>query len=152
MFKFEDVALMRVGEELLPISDEQYLKIITEQEPDFSAQVCEGFKLEDIDELAFHRLIETYSLKQGNNNIFTLSREQVLKDFELIENGKLTYAALILLGKKEIIKKILPQSAVFFEYRNADGKILFTINYNQSRWFSTRSYVRQFTNGKQYSS
>ena len=30
VFKFEDVALMRVGEELLPMSDEQYLKIIQE--------------------------------------------------------------------------------------------------------------------------
>ena len=28
VFKFEDVALMRVGEELLPMSDEKYLKII----------------------------------------------------------------------------------------------------------------------------
>ena len=35
VFKFEDVALMRVGEDLKPMSDEVYLSIIQEQEPDF---------------------------------------------------------------------------------------------------------------------
>lgn len=36
MFKFEDVALMRVGEELRPMDDKTYISIIQEQEPDFS--------------------------------------------------------------------------------------------------------------------
>lgn len=36
VYKFEDVALMRVGEELKPMSDECYCRIIQEQEPDFS--------------------------------------------------------------------------------------------------------------------
>ena len=36
VFKFEDVPLMRVGEELKPMSDAVYLKILQESEPDFS--------------------------------------------------------------------------------------------------------------------
>ena len=35
VYKYEDVPLMRVGEELKPMSDELYLSIIQEQEPDF---------------------------------------------------------------------------------------------------------------------
>ena len=43
VFKFEDVTLMRVGEELKPMSDEVLLRILQEQEPDFSQQICEAF-------------------------------------------------------------------------------------------------------------
>ena len=49
VFKFEDVALMRVGEELKPMSDEVYLKIINEQEPDFSFQFCDDLTISDLD-------------------------------------------------------------------------------------------------------
>ena len=48
VFKFEDVPLMRVGEELKPMSDAMYLKILQESEPDFSEKICEGLSLEDL--------------------------------------------------------------------------------------------------------
>jgi ATP-dependent DNA helicase RecG len=44
---FDDVPLMRVGESLTRMSDEMYLSIIQEQEPDFSAKICEGLTFED---------------------------------------------------------------------------------------------------------
>jgi ATP-dependent DNA helicase RecG len=47
--RFEDVPLMRVGEELLPMSDEQHLKIIQEQEPDFSKRpVPSSLRFDDL--------------------------------------------------------------------------------------------------------
>ncbi|MDD7029033.1 MAG: ATP-binding protein, partial [Prevotellaceae bacterium] len=52
VFKFEDVPLMRVGEELKPMSDAMYLKILQESEPDFSEKICKGLSLEDLDEEA----------------------------------------------------------------------------------------------------
>ncbi len=66
VFKFEDVALMRVGEELLPMSDEQYLKIVQEQEPDFSATFCNELLLEDLDEIAIQNMKMAYAEKQTN--------------------------------------------------------------------------------------
>ena len=42
LFRFEDVPLMRVGEELKPMSDEMIFQILQEHEPDFSADICEG--------------------------------------------------------------------------------------------------------------
>lgn len=65
VFKFEDVALMRIGEELKPMSDETYLKIIQEQEPDFSQQTCEGLTILDLDPNAISLLKDKYSLKQN---------------------------------------------------------------------------------------
>lgn len=125
VFKFEDVPLMRVGEELKPMSDEVYLKIINEQEPDFSQQFCEDLQISDLDEKAITILKEKYSLKQNNPNFKTLSNEQLLSDLELLKNGKLTNAALILLAKKEILNERLPQSAVMLEYRNSENQIPF---------------------------
>ena len=125
IFKFEDVALMRVGEELKPMSDEVYLKIIQEQEPDFSQQFCEGLSVSDLDEKAISILKEKYALKQNNPNFKTLSNNQLLSDLDLLKNGKLTNAALILLAKKEVLNEKLPQAAVMLEYRNSENQIPF---------------------------
>lgn len=125
VFKFEDVPLMRVGEELKPMSDEVYLKIINEQEPDFSQQFCHGLRVSDLDEKAILILKDKYSLKQNNPNFKTLSKEQLLSDLELLKNGKLTNAALILLAKKEVLNEKLPQAAIMLEYRNAENQIPF---------------------------
>lgn len=64
VFKFEDVPLMRVGEELKPMSDAQQFKIIQEQEPDFSEQFCEGATLADLDDDAISVMREKYAKKQ----------------------------------------------------------------------------------------
>ncbi len=125
VFKFEDVALMRVGEELKPMSDEVYLKIINEQEPDFSFQFCDDLTISDLDEKAISILKNKYALKQNNPNFKTLSNQQLLSDLELLRNGKLTNAALILLAKKEVLHQKLPQAAVMLEYRNLENQIPF---------------------------
>lgn len=125
VYKFEDVPLMRVGEELLPMSDEQYLKIIQEQEPDFSEKTCEGLTISDLDENAILKMKEAYAEKQKNSIFVTQSNEQCLSDLHLTRDGKLTYAALILLGKEEVIRRLLPQAAIFLEYRNDIGQITF---------------------------
>ena len=72
VFKFEDVALMRVGEDLKPMSDEVYLSIIQEQEPEFSEQYCEGVTIDDLDENAIRILKEKYAKKQKNQSFRSL--------------------------------------------------------------------------------
>lgn len=126
IFKFEDVALMRVGEELVPMSDEQYLKIVQEQEPDFSSSICKGVELNDLDDDAVKRMKQAYSKKQHNAQFLNLDKNQVLKDLDLVNpKNEVTYAALVLLGKQGIIKQHLPQSAIFYEYRNTISQIPF---------------------------
>lgn len=125
VFKFEDVTLMRVGEELKPMSDEVLLKILQEQEPDFSQQICEKLTFSDLDLRALEIMKEKYALKQNNPRFRTLSDQQILIDLELLKDGKLTNAALILLGKEDVIKKYLPQCAIMLEYRNTESQIHF---------------------------
>lgn len=121
--KFEGVALMRVGDSLRNMSDEEMLKILLEQEPDFSAKICKGLKLDDLDSGALAVLKNRYVDKNGNASFKTLTDKQVLSDLDLISDGQLTYAALILVGKKEAIKKHLPQAKLILEFRNSASQI-----------------------------
>ncbi len=125
IFKFEDVPLMRIGEELKPMSDAQYLKIIQEQEPDFSEKICEGLSIDDLADEAIRKMQEAYSKKQNNVQFLTLTKEQVLNDLDLVVDNKVTNAAVILLGKEDVIRKKIPQASIMLEYRKEEGKITF---------------------------
>lgn len=133
VFKFEDVPLMRVGEELKPMSDEVYLSIIQESEPDFSQQICRGATLDDLNSDALSVLKEKYARKQNNPMFLTLSNGQILSDLKLITDEGVTNAAIILLGKEDFIKRVYPQASVMLEYRHSESQITFDnrISYSQ---------------------
>ncbi|MCA0387063.1 MAG: putative DNA binding domain-containing protein [Bacteroidetes bacterium] len=137
VYKFEDVPLMRVGEELIPMDERQYLKIVQEQEPDFSAKVCSGLSFNDLDENAIHKLKEAYSKKQDNLQFLSQSNEQALSDLDLIYGNNITFAALILVGKESAIAKHLPQSKINLEYRNS----LTQINFDNRQIFSESYFL-----------
>ena len=126
LFRFEDVPLMRVGEELKPMSDEMIFQILQEHEPDFSADICEGVTIDDLDIEAIRILKQKYATKQKNPDFLTLPDEQVLSDLFLIRDCKVTNAALILVGKEEILTQRIPQAAVFLEYRKSESLVPYT--------------------------
>tara|TARA_R110002051_G_scaffold13808_1_gene45554 strand:+ start:15886 stop:17571 length:1686 start_codon:yes stop_codon:yes gene_type:complete len=117
MMKFEGVALMRTGDSLRNMTDEEMLAILMEQEPDFSATLCPELTLNNIDENAVVILKDRYALKQQNPAFKELTTEQVLTDLDLKTADGITYAALILLGKEDALKKYLPNAQVNIEYR-----------------------------------
>lgn len=125
LFRFEDVALMRVGEELKPMSDEMIFNILQEHEPDFSSEFCKGLKFNDLDPEAISILKKRYAEKQKNHAFQSLSDRQALSDLHLINGNKITYAALILLGKSDIIRSYLPQASIILEYRKSVSLIPF---------------------------
>lgn len=135
VFKFEDVPLMRVGEELKPMSDEVYLSIIQENEPDFSQQICRDATLDELDPDALSVLKEKYAKKQNNPIFLTLSNRQILSDLQLITDEGVTNAAVILLGKENFIKRVYPQASVMLEYRHSESQITFDNRISYSRPF-----------------
>lgn len=126
LFRFEDVPLMRVGEELKPMSDEMMFSILQEHEPDFSADICEGLAIEDLDVEAIRILKQKYAIKQKNPDFLTLPDAQVLSDLNLIKDGEITYAALILVGKQEVLNEKLPQASVVLEFRKSESLVPYT--------------------------
>lgn len=121
--KFEGVPLMRTGESLREMSDEEIYKILSEQEPDFSAKTCKGLTINDLDSKAIMVMKQKYAEKNENFGFEGLSDEQALSDLDLLVDGKLNYAALILLGSSNAIKKYMPQNNVVIEYRNDPASI-----------------------------
>lgn len=126
LLKFEGVALMRTGESLREMSDAEMLSILSEQEPDYSAKICKGLTIDDLDHDAIDRLKRQYATKQHNSNFLTEPISQILNDLDLMRDGQLTYAALILLGCHEAIKKYLPQDEIIIEYRLNETSIPYT--------------------------
>ena len=117
---------MRVGEELHPMDDVTYFKILQEQEPDFSDIICPEITIEDLDSEAIKIMKRAYVRKNRNNPTFlSLPDLQALNDLNLMYGQKVTYAAVILLGKSEAIRRVLPQSQVSLEYRNNESAISF---------------------------
>lgn len=129
MLKFEGVALMRTGDSLRNMTDEEMIAVFSEQEPDFSAKICPELTLNDIDESAIAILKEKYAIKQNNPEFKDLSTEQTLKDLGLMTGSGITYAALILLGNENVLKKYLPNAQVNIEYRKTPEQVPFDKRY-----------------------
>ncbi|OQP53571.1 ATP-binding protein [Niastella populi] len=123
LMKFEGVALMRTGESLRNMTDDEMFHILSEQEPDFSAKTCSDLTIEDLDESAIGIMKEAYARKQMNPDFQTLSTTQILSDLKLLVQGRLNYAALILLGKKETIENLLPNARIIWEFRYFESSI-----------------------------
>ncbi len=125
VYRFEDVALMRIGEDLIPMDDKVLLSILQEQEPDFSEQFCEDATLDDLDPEAIKVMKKKYAKKQKNPSFESLEDRQALSDLHLIEGNKITNAAVLLVGKEPLINKHFPQAKVMLEYRNTEAQIHF---------------------------
>lgn len=137
MLKFEGVPLMRIGDSLRNMSDDEMFAVLSEQEPDFSAKVCQDLTFSNLDGIAIQKLKEAYSKKQNNPTFISLDDGQALYDIGLITDYGITYAALILVGQKEAIAKFLPQASVNLEYRNS----LTQINFDNRHIFSESYYL-----------
>ena len=118
--KFEDVALWRSGEELIPMPDKVLFSILQETDPDYSQAICKGVTINDLDREAIAILKEKYARKQNNPTFTSLPDAQALSDLKLISGSKVTNAAVLLVGKAEIIEKYFPQAKVQLEFRNTE--------------------------------
>ena len=117
--------LMRAGDSLRPMTIEQIKKILDEDMTDYSAQICEEASLVDLDPDAIKRFKNLWISKSRNDLLGGLSDAQLLTDAELIIEGKITIAALILFGTREGIGKYISHAEVIFEYRNDEASIAY---------------------------
>lgn len=129
--KYKDIAWMRVGEQLHPMSDDRLRAIFEEGKPDWSAEICDDASLSDLDTNAIDTFRSRWIEKSGKQRLADLSVQQLLKDAELITEEGITYAALILFGKEEALGRLVPQAEVIFEYRSAE---------EQSQYEDRRNY------------
>lgn len=124
--RFEGVPLMRVGESLREMDDQEYFSILQEQDPDFSARICKRLTIRDLSDEAIANMRKLIHQKRQNQNILNYTTEQLLSDLGLVSDEGITYAALILLGKSEAIKNYIPQNNLVVEYRISENQIRYS--------------------------
>ena len=116
----DGIAWWYEGDSLIPMPEEIRRRIYGETGFDFSGSICPAAKLSDLDENAIEAFRDKWIEKSGNRRLANLSAKQLLRDCEAITDEGITYAALILFGKKEALGRLLPQSEIIFEYRSSN--------------------------------
>ena len=112
--------LQRAGDALIPLNDAELRKIYAEADPDFSLEPCAA-TLEDLDPVALSDFRNRWSRKAGNPRILEWSEAEMLSSAELLVDGKLNVAALILFGTRAALGKYLSQAEIIFEYRSSEA-------------------------------
>lgn len=119
--QYQGAYWMRSGEDLAAMTPDMLKRIFDEAGPDFSADICSGASIDDLDRSAIEELRNRWRRKSGNDSLKSLSHAQLLADAELIVKGRTTYAALIMLGSRAALGRLLPQAEVIFEYRSGEA-------------------------------
>jgi len=119
---------MRKEDSLVEMSETRLREIFAESGRDFSAGDCSGLTLADLDGTAVEDFRQRWIAKALKAEDFSLaerlttsSTEQLLADAELLVDGRLNYAALILFGTAQAVGRHLAQAEVVFEYRSSDA-------------------------------
>lgn len=117
----DGVAWWYEGDSLIPLPEETRRKIYEETGFDFSGSICHSARIDDLDNNAIEVFRTKWMEKSSNKRLASLSIEQLLRDCEAITDEGITYAALILFGKREALGRYLPQSEIVFEYRSSNA-------------------------------
>ena len=116
---------MRSHDALVPMTPEKLQQIFAEAEPDFSAQICKEATIGNLDQHAIETFRKRWHRRSGNDELLNISSERLLEDAELLVDGGVTYAALILLGTRKALGIHLAQAEAIFEYRSKETSLPF---------------------------
>lgn len=128
--KWKGIPYGRDGESLVPLNQSKSDEIRYQTPiPDWSAGLVESATLEDLDELALATARIMYKKVHGStipaNEVDEWSTEEFLYHSEMMREGKLTRAAILLLGKPLALQKIHPANAqITWVWKDKDGEVV----------------------------
>jgi ATP-dependent DNA helicase RecG len=121
--KFQHIPWSRDGESIRAMTDLQLKEILNESESDFSFSLLPKLTISDLDKEAISNLKKFISLKSGRDEYRSFSDKKICEYADIFSGNNITYAGLILLGKKEKIDQYLPCSEIIFEWRQTNSQI-----------------------------
>lgn len=130
VMKWKGIAYGRDGESLKPLNQSKQDEIRRQTPaPDWSAEIVPDATIDDLDELALATARIMYKKVHGStipaNEIDEWSTEEFLSHSEMMRNGKLTRAAILLLGRPVALQKIYPANAqITWVWKDKDGEIV----------------------------
>lgn len=114
---------MRAGESLVEMDTITLKRILNETTPDFSDQITSNLTIEDLDTKALDNFKKLWAKKAKREDYLEFPYEKMLSNVDLLSDKGLSYACLILFGKKRKIDRLLPGSEIIFEWRQDANKI-----------------------------
>ncbi len=115
VMKWKGIAYGRDGESLKPLNQSKQDEIRRQTPaPDWSAEIVPDATIDDLDEVAIAKARKMFKKVHSRipaEEVNNWSTEEFLSKCELMENGKLTRAAIILLGKMFSDSKLRPAIA-----------------------------------------
>lgn len=137
--KFKGVPYARDGESLVTLNQDKSDTIrFQSPQPDWSAELVDNASIEDLDELALATARIMFKKVHASAipaiEIDEWTTEEFLGHSEMMRDGKLTRAAILLLGRPMALQKIHPANAqITWIWRDKDGEVVdyehFTIPY-----------------------
>jgi ATP-dependent DNA helicase RecG len=122
--EFDGQYLMRVGDELLPMSPDKLKAINNEAVGDFSSKILSNVSYDDLSSEAIDELRKLLSKSNRvEKDLAKNSDKQMLQDLGLIESEKITIAALVLLGNSYSLKKFIPNAEIRYGYKSNEKEI-----------------------------
>lgn len=121
---------MRSGESLVEMDQNTLRNILNEASTDFSSKVVNGLRFDDLDPEAMKILKKLWAQKSNRKDYMQISNQRMLENLSLTKTDGLTYASLVLLGKKEKIGECLPDAELIFEWRQEHNKITYDFRKN----------------------
>ena len=112
--------LKRAGDELTGMDDAELRAIFAETGPDFSAEPSPA-SVADLSGEALAEFRRRWARKADNPRIEGWSDEETLVNGEMLMEGRVLYAALVLFGTRAALGKHLAQAEVVFEYRSSEA-------------------------------
>ncbi|HEY3790069.1 MAG TPA: ATP-binding protein, partial [Urbifossiella sp.] len=113
--------LKRAGDDLAPMSADELKVIFAETGPDFSAEVCPKAGISDLSTDAIAEFRRRWAAKSTDARRNGWSDVETLTNAELLEDGGVTNAALLLFGSERALGRWLAQAEVVYEYRSSDA-------------------------------
>lgn len=113
--------LKRAGDELAALSGTELQAMFAETGPDFSAEPCPGASLSDLSPEAIAAFRWRWATKTRDERKTRWTDEHTLVNAELLQDGRITYAALILFGTRAALGRWLAQAELVFEYRSSEA-------------------------------
>lgn len=127
---------------------------------DFSAQVMESASFDSLNPLEFERLRQMVTRLRGDRSLLELPEEDIAKALQLVETRDRQFvpnvAGLLLLGREEVLRDLLPTHVVHFQVIDAQGNVRMNESFTEpllrvieeiETRFSARNEEREITVG-----
>ncbi len=128
--KWNGISYGRDGDSLVPLNDSKSDEIRYQTPiPDWSADLVASATIQDIDELALATARIMYKKVHAStipaSEVDEWSTEEFLCHSEMMRDGKLTKAAILLLGKPLALQKIHPvNTQITWVWKDKDGEVV----------------------------